>query len=345
MGKKLFDFCIGNPPYQGENDKNGRQPPVYHEFMEATYEVANCVELITPARFLFDAGQTPKAWNKKMLNDEHFKVVNYEPNASKVFDNTEIKGGVAIHIRDSSKRYDPIKVFTSYPELNKIIKDVFKIDNADRVDSIVSSRGNYRTTEEFFKDFPLAASRLGKGTGNMIASNFFEKNPEVYREASGNIPKGYARFLCRINNQRAYCDIDEKYIQNNSYLHKYNVACPKSNGNGIFGEVLTSTEILAPGEAATDTFISIGLFDSIMEAEAFQKYIKTNFFRTLLGVKKVTQDNPKSVWNMIPLQDFTPSSDIDWSKSIHEIDLQLYRKYGLSEDEIAFIEANVKEMV
>lgn len=74
------------------------------------------------------------------------------------------------------------------------------------------------------------------------------------------------------------------------------------------------------------------------------KYIKSKFARTLLDVLKVTQDNDRSVWKLIPLQDFTQDSDIDWSKSIHEIDLQLYRKYGLSEDEIEFIETHVKEM-
>lgn len=122
------------------------------------------------------------------------------------------------------------------------------------------------------------------------------------------------------------------------------MACPKSNGSGHFGEILSSTEILEPNEGATDTFISIGIFDTLNEARNLQKYIKTKFFRALLGAKKVTQDNPKNVWSMIPLQDFTPSSDIDWSKSIHEIDLQLYKKYGLNQEEIDFIEKNVKEM-
>lgn len=74
------------------------------------------------------------------------------------------------------------------------------------------------------------------------------------------------------------------------------------------------------------------------------KYVKTKFARVLLGVLKVTQDNDKGVWKIVPLQDFTASSDIDWSQSIHEIDLQLYRKYGLDEKEIDFIETHVKEM-
>ena len=64
----------------------------------------------------------------------------------------------------------------------------------------------------------------------------------------------------------------------------------------------------------------------------------------MLGILKVTQNNAKPAWAYVPLQDFTPASDIDWSKSIHEIDLQLYKKYGLSDDEINFIETHVKEM-
>lgn len=106
MGKKLFDYVIGNPPYQ--EDRRGESNtalPVYHDFMEAVYGVSTSVELITPARFLFNAGRTPKAWNEKMLNDEHFKVLEYEPNASKVFSMAEIKGGVAITYRDSSKNF------------------------------------------------------------------------------------------------------------------------------------------------------------------------------------------------------------------------------------------------
>ena len=74
------------------------------------------------------------------------------------------------------------------------------------------------------------------------------------------------------------------------------------------------------------------------------KYIKTKFTRALLAVLKVTQDNNKGTWKCVPTQNFTDNSDIDWSKSIHDIDQQLYRKYGLSEQEIKFIESHVKEM-
>ena len=108
---------------------------------------------------------------------------------------------------------------------------------------------------------------------------------------------------------------------------------------------MASFDILKPMEAFTRSYISIGAFESMEEAENCRKYIKTKFARALLYVKKVTQDNPIDSWVCVPLQDFSTSSDIDWSKSICEIDFQLYKKYELSKDEIDFIENNVKEMV
>lgn len=92
--------------------------------MDISYAVAKQAVLITPARFLFDAGQTAKEWNRKMLNDEHFKVTMYEPDASTIFSNAEIKGGVAISIRDSEKICGKIGVFTAYSQLNSVLQKV-----------------------------------------------------------------------------------------------------------------------------------------------------------------------------------------------------------------------------
>lgn len=127
-------------------------------------------------------------------------------------------------------------------------------------------------------------------------------------------------------------------------LEKYKVILPKANGSGAIGEVLSTPLIGTPLIGTTESFISIGSFDTLSEAENALKYIKGKFSRAMLGVLKITQDNPPERWYYVPLQDFTPSSDIDWTQSIHEIDQQLYRKYGLTEKEIAFIETHVKEM-
>ena len=94
----------------------------------------------------------------------------------------------------------------------------------------------------------------------------------------------------------------------------------------------------------TDTFISFGAFETESEAQAMLKYIKTKFARVMLGVLKITQDNTAEKWAKVPLQDFTVNSDIDWSQSVADIDHQLYKKYGLSVEEIAFIESKVREM-
>ena len=89
--------------------------------MDSAYAIAEKVELITPARFLFNAGSTPKSWNQKMLNDEHLKVESYEPDASKVFPDTDIKGGVAITYRDDTKNFGAIGIFTAYEKLNSLL--------------------------------------------------------------------------------------------------------------------------------------------------------------------------------------------------------------------------------
>lgn len=108
---------------------------------------------------------------------------------------------------------------------------------------------------------------------------------------------------------------------------------------------LFQRRLLPPPETGhTDTFISIGSFESAVQAQNCLKYIKSKFARTMLGILKITQHNPASTWKYVPLQDFTPNSDIDWSQSVADIDRQLYAKYGLNDEEIAFIESHVKEM-
>ncbi|UNT97442.1 Eco57I restriction-modification methylase domain-containing protein [Allobaculum mucilyticum] len=344
MADRKFDVVIGNPPYQEDSDLSTRKPPVYNKFMDAAFSISDKVELITPARFLFNAGQTPKEWNKKRLSDPHFKVLEYIPDASTVFQNTDIKGGVAITFRNADEVYGAIEAFTAFPELNSILKKVKSITDIDRknIASIVSNRGLYRFSDEFYHDFPFAKSKVGTGTGNMIASNLFEKVPEAFDdELSGN---DKVRLLGRLNSKRLYKAIKRKYILNNDYLDKFNVFVPEANGSGALGEVLSTPLIGQPLIGHTDTFLSVGAFDEEEEAESLLKYLKTKFARVMLGVKKATQHNPKSTWQFVPLQDFTSNSDIDWSKSIPEIDQQLYKKYGLSPEEIEFIETHVKEM-
>lgn len=344
-----FDFIIGNPPYQDDVENQGDRPnPLYDKYMDAAYGIANRVELIHPARFLFDAGQTSKAWNKKMLSDEHIKVLYYKSDASEVFNRSSIVGGIAITYRDASAVFGEIGFFTPFAELNRIKNKVTGVTK-DYLESIVSARGNYRLTPQFFSDFKDVSSRLGAGTGNMLVSNIIEKIPEAFSDEPQSGLQSI-RVLGRLGNTRIYRYIDKRYIISNEFLTTYNVLLSEADGAAgrigvpIPARIIGRPEYAMPNECGTDTFISIGKFQSRIESENLGKYLQTRFLRAMLGIKKATQHNPRSVWKYVPLQDFSSESDIDWAKTIPEIDQQLYAKYGLSEEEITFIESHVKEM-
>lgn len=174
MGRK-FDVVIGNPPYQDDTELSSRKSPVYNKFMDAAFKIADTVELITPGRFLFNAGQTPKHWNEERLQDPYFSVLHYEPDGMKIFPNTDIKGGIAITIRNEKKISGPIDAFTAFPELNSILRKVTSTHSDDYLDSLVSSQGVYRFSKSAFTDDPSLQSIQGKGTGFKIVSKSFSK--------------------------------------------------------------------------------------------------------------------------------------------------------------------------
>ena len=339
-----FDFIIGNPPYQDETlgDNKGFAPPIYHLFMDETNKVADHVELIHPARFLFNAGSTPKAWNEKMLKDPHFKVLHYEGDASKLFPNTEIKGGVAITYHDAGKDFGAIELFTPYPELNAIKQKAAPRSDGTSFMSIIYIQNKF-DLERLYVDHPEYRSVIGSdGKDKRFRNNIFDKIP-AFTETQQNSTD--IATIGVIKNKRVWRYISRSFVDvEHENLAKWKVLVARVNGSGALGEVLSTPIIIGPNQAYTQTFIGIGAFDTKNNAENCFKYVKSKFCRALLGVLKITQDNNREAWRMIPLQDFTPASDIDWSKSISEIDQQLYAKYGLNAEEIDFIETHVKPM-
>lgn len=343
---KKFYAAIGNPPFQDETlgDNKNFAPPVYHNFLDAAHEVADKAILIHPGRFLFGAGNTPKKWNEKMLKDPHLKVLFYEEDSKKVFANTDIKGGIAITLHDTEQDFGEIGIFTQYSELNSIITKL-RLDKSFRsMNEIVISRTAYRLTDVMHKVHPEALSALSNGHAYDMSTNIFQRLPQIFFDQKPNDNHNYIKIIGRENNDRIYKYIRADFVNNIDSLSKFKVFIPKANGNGTLGEVLSSPIVGYPFVGATETFLSIGGFTSIDEAEAVLKYISTKFARILLGVLKVTQDITPEKWKYVPLQDFTTLSDIDWNKMIPEIDRQLYKKYRLSPDEITFIEAYAKEM-
>lgn len=333
-----FDAIVGNPPYQ-ETKFNTSDNPVYHLFMDVSFKLAERVSFITPARYLFNAGKTPQEFNNKVLNDEHFKVVWYKPNSTDVFPNVDIKGGVAVMLWDEKAIFGKIGSYTAYPELNGIYKKVVNVDGFKPLSDIIYTQNKFNL-KQLFSKFPKA--QIGSdGREKRLTTSIFS-----LKDIFSKIQKDETdiQILGLVNNIREYRWIERSLIEDHPNLKKYKVIVPKSNGSGSIGEVLSTPLIGEPLIGVTQSFITIGAYETQKEAEATLKYVKTKFARTMLGILKVTQDNSKEVWRFVPLQDFTSKSDIDWSKSVSEIDEQLYRKYGLTEEEKKFVEGMVKEM-
>ena len=336
-----FDVVIGNPPYQesakGESTKD---MPIYPHFYNLAENISSRYCLISPARFLFNAGSTDKAWNGKMLTDKHLRVEYYDQDSAKLFPNTDIKGGVAIIYRDRNKDFGKIGTFTSHDKLDSILKKV-TAKTTRTLDAIVSNRGQYRYSDMIYDDYPKDMKRI---SDRRIASNAFEKLPLLFTDTKPDDELEYIQIYGRVNNLRIYKWFKRSYLSEPDTLEKYKVILPKANGSGKLGEALSTPLILEVLVGFTETFISIGSFDNKTEAENVLKYIKSKFVRIMLGILKITQDNTSDKWAKVPLQDFTSGSDINWNMSISEIDDQLYLKYGLDQTEIDFIEDKAATM-
>ena len=297
-----------------------------------------------------------------MLNDPHFKVVRYEADATTIFPNTEIKGGVLISYWDRNVEFGAIKNFVPEQQLRNIIGH-FKQDEEHNLTSIMyGGRSDLKFNSLFLKDYPQSINdrikaiqeehpdvktlgpneeyELKSPTLDILSYAFTDNKPENTND--------YYKILGLVSGNREYRYIQKKYMipryPDHNNIGGYKVFITKASGNGTFGEKLSKPVVAEPNTSATPTFISIGNFGTKQEAVNLEKYICSKFARALLSVLKITQDIVPAKWAYVPMQDFTENSDIDWQKSVHEIDLQLYKKYHLSDEEIAFIESKVKPM-
>lgn len=340
-----FDFVIRNPPYQEQTlgDNKGFAPPVYDKFIDAAQEISERVEMIHPARFLFNAGSTPKEWNKRMLENPHLKVLRYESKSSLIFANTDIMGGIAITYFDRRKDFGAIQKFIAIKELNSVFRKIKSSVDFVGMDSIAVSSYSYHFTDLFHKNNPTAVSQMSVGHSKDLKTNTFERLGEFFYDSDPNDEYEYAKIVGRFGNERVIKYIREDYIAYPQNYRKYKIFIAKANGSRDLG----STGPLLLGDkntGSTETFMSLGSFEKKSEAENAIKYIKTKFARALFGISKVTQQITPDVWKYVPMQDFTKNSDICWDVSIDNICKQLYQKYDLTAEEISFIETNVKEM-
>lgn len=345
FGKDMkFDAIVGNPPYQEQtNGTRTSDRSIYHLFMESSFKLSPLVSLITPARFLFKAGDTPSNFNERILNSKHFKVIFYTPNSANIFPRTDIKGGVTITLYNNNETYEAIKLYIPYKQLRIVANKVKPFVHDTALTDIIFT-ANKLNLEQLYQEHPETKKLISSnGRERRLQSNIFGKL-SFFQNRPVDSDNDIAVYGV-IKNHRVVRYINQKFIDKQSKnLYKYKILISKSSGSGAFGEALSEPILLKPQEAYTYTFIVIGNFDTQVEAENAIKYIKSKFARAMLNVLKVTQDNTPEKWRCVPLQDFTPKSDIDWTQSISNIDQQLYHKYGLTNAEIDFLEENVKPM-
>lgn len=335
-----FDYIIGNPPYQDDRQENGMASlPIYHQFMASSYEIGQAVEMITPASFLWNEGRTPKGWNQQMLEDPHLKVVEYDHDANgndanPAHGGKDNHGEVVITFRDASKQFDAIRVFTPNETMNQILAKVRPFWKKGTLSSCFLSAAKWNKNK-LSMDYPHVRETVRRVMDRDFAGDCFHEEKE-----EGDV------LICGIENgvrQKKW--ISPSYMDGGeSFLDGYKIMMPKTDGKGKFGAALTQPEILSPGSGFTNSFFGIGVFQSIEEAKAAQSYMKTKFVRSLLGVRKNKQDMNAEKLSCVPIQNFTSSSQINWTESISQIDQQLYRIYGLNEDEISLIESHVQAM-
>lgn len=238
--------------------------PVYDRFMDAAYEVGTKVVLITPARFLSNAGFTPKPWNKKMLADEHLMVAHFEPDSKRLFPGLAdpIKGGIVVTYRDADRKVGPIGFFTKHPELHAILHKVGSSDNSSLIDRGITNDRQHRYTDKMHEENPGARALMSRNNPYKLDASAFGRLPFLFHRDKPSDGHVYLQVLGLYDRRRTTRWLRRDYIAGPPSLDAYKVALPEANGTGattdFFGVLLNNMTVLGPGVAVTSTFLTIG---------------------------------------------------------------------------------------
>ena len=342
VGKNVkINAIVGNPPYQ-ETLEAGRSlaKQLFPDFIEIGIKLTPIYfSLITPARwFTADAQDNsfPKLRNFARENN-HFSII-VTHNGKKLFPNTELS---MVDYFLWSKDYKGDVNFSEHisDKPNSLVRPLFE----DGLDIIVPQNNIISIIQKIKDDnfTSLNSITTGRDAFGIVGKDFEKRSKSEPFNDSVAVQCAYEqiRYISRSDVKKGI-DI----------LDCYKVFTSKGNGGaGLLTDgkpvaIIGKAFIANPGMACTDSLIPFGKFGTRTEAESLQKYMSSKFLRFCVGILKVSQNLYQNVYAFVPLQDFTSESDIDWSKSVEEIDAQLYAKYNLSKDEIAFIESMIKPM-
>lgn len=336
-----FSAVVGNPPYQvmDGGGTGSSAKPVYNIFFEnSKYLSPKYISMIMPARWM-TGGKGLDMFRDAMINDKHIHVIHDFLEGKNVFPTVSIEGGIC-YIRWCSEYEGPCDF---YAHTNNSISHSNRYLGEDNMDVVIRDSGSLSVLNKI-KLF------LSKSTFSDIVSsrNVFKVSDEpIYEQNLHNSIKILGRFDMK---REVRYIVDYSLPTNAEVLFSnWKIFMSKADGaagqlgNPIPARIIGQAEIGEPNMVCTETFLAIGPLTSKIEATNVCKYLSTKFLRFLVGIRKL-KNMTKDTYSFVPLQDFTSTSDIDWSQSIADIDRQLYAKYGLSEDEIAFIEKMIKPM-
>ena len=338
-----FNAVVGNPPYQLTGGSGGNNDaPIFQVFsMLANNITTNYSSLILPARW-FAAGRENLLgeYRNHMLTCTHVQKLKCFTNGTDIFANVEIKGGICYYM--FNKQHTSLCEYTlvskSGEETEMLNLSEFDIlIREPKLASIVRNVLKKKDNNTLFVD-----SLISNDTPFGIPSNPRTSSKTPFKVYTTNT-KEHDVLLYHIENQKRKVEyVSLADIRKNAHDIEYpKVFVPGAGGAGNDPYVLGKPEV-APAHSVCSQSYLYAAFSSDEEAINFSKYIRTKFLRILVSVMKITQSAQQRTYRFVPLQDFTQNSDINWGKSIEEIDMQLYAKYGLSEIDIDYIESTLK---
>lgn len=346
FNKVKFDVVIGNPPYQeSDGGANASATPTYHYFVELAKKLKpNNISLIMPSRW-YSGGKGLDKFRDEMLNDIHIRELFDFPNPDEVFPNTNIRGGVCVVNWDNSyNAKDTLTRVVTYKN-NKVTSDVYRSLKFAQSDTFIRDYTSVQIIEKINQVRKLDEGRISDFVSPLKPFGFrgFFIRDERFHNDTSELQKPVK---CFGKGTVGYVEREEVKVKT-EWIDKWKVFTARANNIGTeLNDDNFNTIVGEPGTICTETYLVIGADLKLDENSTnnLSNYLKTKFSRLLHGVAKTSHDAARTTYKFIPLQDFTVKSDIDWSQSIAEIDQQLYKKYGLSDEEIAFIEEKVKEM-
>lgn len=341
--KVNFDVVVGNPPYQAnvstgkDNESLGKQ--LFPTFAVIAHELSSRYSsLITPSRWF-----TGDAQDKSFLKLRAFLRKNNDinklyffPTTDDVFKDVVIKGGINHFLSDKKQ---PGKV-----EFHTIKNGKDTVENRDLFEEGFDIVFRSETDGKIVKKaMSISADTLFSITTGRNAFGIIGKPESLKKQTSSAKAENSVIVHCK-NGELRYI-AKEKIKKSVEIMNHYKVFISKSAGDPDTDTKVIGTPFLGDsGSVCTDTFFPIGCFDTKEEADNLCKYLKTRFTRYLINVLKSSQNVTQIVYKFVPMQNFSNASDIDWSKSIAEIDSQLFAKYGLTPEEISFIEGTIKPL-